>query len=364
MLAATWSNPTGATRKAVARLYMLGLLATRIWRGASTTWWIWIRRFGSCSGSKNGHPWVPRGQAPPLLPSRVHAAAKLGIADLLAGGPRSTAELAEATGTHAVAPSGAAGTGGPGSVRRGGGRPLPPDPARRTPCAGVPGSVPATPSWWASRWCGAHGAASSTASASASPPSTMPSARPVRVPGGPPGGGARLRRGDDGAQRGGDRGRARRLRLLRRRDGGRRRRRRGGAARGDPGGQPAGARRAVRPAARGSRRAPPAQAAGLVPADAATWWRATSSAGSTRRDIYLLKRILHDWDDARARSILRNCRAAVPEAGRLLLVELVVPPGDGPSDAKLLDLLMLVFAGGGSAPRRSTAICSPQPVSN
>ncbi len=63
-------------------------------------------------------------------------------------------------------------------------------------------------------------------------------------------------------------------------------------------------------------------------------------------DLYVLKRIIHDWDDGRARSILRNCRAAVPEAGRLLLVELVVPPGDEPSDAKLLDLLMLVYAGG------------------
>jgi hypothetical protein len=63
-------------------------------------------------------------------------------------------------------------------------------------------------------------------------------------------------------------------------------------------------------------------------------------------DIYVLKRIIHDWDDGRARSILRNCRAALSEAGRLLLVELVVPPGNEPSDAKLLDLLMLVYAGG------------------
>src|SRR5215213_7178757 len=47
-----WSNccytaaptPPGATRMGVVRLRMLGLLATRIWQGASTMWWIWIRR--------------------------------------------------------------------------------------------------------------------------------------------------------------------------------------------------------------------------------------------------------------------------------------------------------------------------------
>ena len=63
-------------------------------------------------------------------------------------------------------------------------------------------------------------------------------------------------------------------------------------------------------------------------------------------DIYLLKKVIHDWDDQRARVILRNCRASMPLESRLLLVETVVPLGNQPSFAKMLDLLMLVYAGG------------------
>jgi hypothetical protein len=64
-------------------------------------------------------------------------------------------------------------------------------------------------------------------------------------------------------------------------------------------------------------------------------------------DAYLLKKIIHDWDDNRAISILQNCRRAIPRAGRLLLIEPIIPPGNGPSFNKLLDLLMLVWTGGG-----------------
>jgi hypothetical protein len=63
-------------------------------------------------------------------------------------------------------------------------------------------------------------------------------------------------------------------------------------------------------------------------------------------DVYILKKVIHDWDDERARSILLTCRAAIPARGRLLLIELVVPTGNQPSFAKLLDLLMLVYPGG------------------
>jgi hypothetical protein len=55
---------------------------------------------------------------------------------------------------------------------------------------------------------------------------------------------------------------------------------------------------------------------------------------------------VHDWDDDRSVRILRNCRAALPDGGRLLLVENVLPPGNEPSFGKWLDLLMLVYAGG------------------
>ncbi len=63
-------------------------------------------------------------------------------------------------------------------------------------------------------------------------------------------------------------------------------------------------------------------------------------------DVYVLAQILHDWDDAQALTILRNCRRAIAQDGRLLLLEQVMPDGDAPSYAKLLDLIMLVLLGG------------------
>lgn len=62
--------------------------------------------------------------------------------------------------------------------------------------------------------------------------------------------------------------------------------------------------------------------------------------------LLLLKKVIHDWPDERAVAILRNCRAALPDGGRLLLVENVIVPGNEPSFGKWLDLLMLVYAGG------------------
>ncbi len=63
-------------------------------------------------------------------------------------------------------------------------------------------------------------------------------------------------------------------------------------------------------------------------------------------DAYVMKHIIHDWPDDRATTILKNCRAAARPGAKLLLVEMVIPPGDGPSPGKLLDLEMLVIAGG------------------
>jgi SAM-dependent methyltransferase len=63
-------------------------------------------------------------------------------------------------------------------------------------------------------------------------------------------------------------------------------------------------------------------------------------------DVHLLKSILHDWDDAPAVAILKNCRRALVAGGRLLVVEPIVgPPNEGP-EAKLSDLNMLVSPGG------------------
>lgn len=64
-------------------------------------------------------------------------------------------------------------------------------------------------------------------------------------------------------------------------------------------------------------------------------------------DAYLLKQILHDWDDDHAVAILKNCRRAIGDTGKLLVVEMVIPPGNAPALAKLLDLLMPVSTRGG-----------------
>ncbi|MCP4221383.1 MAG: methyltransferase [bacterium] len=63
-------------------------------------------------------------------------------------------------------------------------------------------------------------------------------------------------------------------------------------------------------------------------------------------DAYLLSHILHDWPDDTCRTILSNCRSAMETGAKLLVVEMVVPPGNQPSVAKLLDLEMLVITGG------------------
>jgi hypothetical protein len=63
-------------------------------------------------------------------------------------------------------------------------------------------------------------------------------------------------------------------------------------------------------------------------------------------DAYLLRHIIHDWDDKKSLTILRNCRSVMSAHGRLLLVESVIPPGNEPFGGKLLDLTMLVIPGG------------------
>jgi hypothetical protein len=63
-------------------------------------------------------------------------------------------------------------------------------------------------------------------------------------------------------------------------------------------------------------------------------------------DAYLLKSVIHDWDDERSIAILRTCRAAMTNTSRLLLVERIIQPGNGPDPAKAIDVLMLVIPGG------------------
>jgi len=64
-------------------------------------------------------------------------------------------------------------------------------------------------------------------------------------------------------------------------------------------------------------------------------------------DAYLLKQIIHDWEDARCRQILKNCHQVMPENSRLLVIEAVIAPGEAQSINKFFDLHLLVTAQGG-----------------
>jgi hypothetical protein len=63
-------------------------------------------------------------------------------------------------------------------------------------------------------------------------------------------------------------------------------------------------------------------------------------------DAYVLKSIIHDWEDEESISILRACRRAMPAAGSVLLIErLLGRPNEDP-EVKFADLNMLVSPGG------------------
>ena len=67
-------------------------------------------------------------------------------------------------------------------------------------------------------------------------------------------------------------------------------------------------------------------------------------------DVYLLSRVIHDWDDEKSILILRNCRAAMTRTSKLLLAERTIPetiePGFRAQSQLLSDLNMLVRNGG------------------
>jgi hypothetical protein len=63
-------------------------------------------------------------------------------------------------------------------------------------------------------------------------------------------------------------------------------------------------------------------------------------------DVYLLKQILHDWNDDQCRTILANCARRLAGGGRIFIVEMVIPDDNSPSLASLMDLNMMVMLPG------------------
>lgn len=63
-------------------------------------------------------------------------------------------------------------------------------------------------------------------------------------------------------------------------------------------------------------------------------------------DLYLAKNIIHDWNDEKSITILKNIRRAIPADGRLMLIEVMVGPANIPEPGKFMDVNMLAMTGG------------------
>jgi hypothetical protein len=63
-------------------------------------------------------------------------------------------------------------------------------------------------------------------------------------------------------------------------------------------------------------------------------------------EVYVLKKVIHDWEDEKAAAILAAVRRVLPPQGRVLLAETLVPPGNDFASIKLIDLNMLAVTGG------------------
>ena len=80
--------------------------------------------------------------------------------------------------------------------------------------------------------------------------------------------------------------------------------------------------------------------------------RVTIESGSffetvpTGGDAYILSHIIHDWTEPQCLAILGHVRRQMHPDGRLLIVEMVLPEGDTPHPGKVLDMVMLAFPGG------------------
>lgn len=63
-------------------------------------------------------------------------------------------------------------------------------------------------------------------------------------------------------------------------------------------------------------------------------------------DAYIMKHIIHDWDDELATKILGNCRRAMKQGGTLLVVDRVIGPPNAPDPKKFFDVAMMLMPGG------------------
>ncbi|MCE9545940.1 MAG: methyltransferase [Planctomycetia bacterium] len=63
-------------------------------------------------------------------------------------------------------------------------------------------------------------------------------------------------------------------------------------------------------------------------------------------DAYIFRHIIHDWNEEECLTILRNCHKAMSPTSKLLVIETVIPPGNGPFMGKFLDLAMMIVPGG------------------
>lgn len=79
-----------------------------------------------------------------------------------------------------------------------------------------------------------------------------------------------------------------------------------------------------------------------VTIEAGSFFQTVPAAG----DAYVLSHIIHDWSEEQCLTILGHCRRALTPKGRLLIVEMVITPGDAFHPGKLLDITMLVMPGG------------------
>ena len=75
---------------------------------------------------------------------------------------------------------------------------------------------------------------------------------------------------------------------------------------------------------------------------AGDFFRAVPGGGGA----YILKRILHDWNDAQCVRILRACREAMDAQSVLLVIDAVIPPGNDPHPGKIMDILMMALTEG------------------